>query len=151
MTPSTALDLTWYAQVHHIHSRIGTTQSSQCPDPTHQTYESERTSFENVWKRMVQVQRRVHGQHYTVTFVPEYGSVIGFRRLVKLLTCTAGRFLIILPAAPGIFQRWPIPRGPDSRPSSKESIERFGPDTQRRTNWSSYICGLLDWNFWRCL
>ncbi|KAH6676881.1 hypothetical protein F5X68DRAFT_235056 [Plectosphaerella plurivora] len=59
--------------VHHIHSRIGTTQSPQCPDPTHPTFEAERTSFENVWRRMVRAQRQVHGPEYLVTYVPEYG------------------------------------------------------------------------------
>ncbi|KAF9872552.1 hypothetical protein CkaCkLH20_10049 [Colletotrichum karsti] len=40
--------------VHHIHARIGTTQSSQCPDPSNPVYTEEREFFERLWIKIVQ-------------------------------------------------------------------------------------------------
>ncbi|RAQ52241.1 hypothetical protein AFGD_008724 [Aspergillus flavus] len=57
-----------------IHARIGTTQSSQCPEPTTDVFKEERRFFEDSWKQIIQsiVQQRSS----PITFVPEdgYGS-----------------------------------------------------------------------------
>ncbi|KAJ5161591.1 hypothetical protein N7492_006983 [Penicillium capsulatum] len=55
--------------VGHIHARIGTTQSSQCPDPTHEVFTAEREFFERVWKQIIEVTAKSE----PITFVPEYG------------------------------------------------------------------------------
>ncbi|KAE8346139.1 hypothetical protein BDV24DRAFT_158938 [Aspergillus arachidicola] len=58
--------------VTHIHASIGTTQSSQCPEPTNDVFKEERRFFEDSWKQIIQsiVQQRSS----PVTFVPEYGE-----------------------------------------------------------------------------
>ncbi|CAG7917827.1 unnamed protein product [Penicillium olsonii] len=56
--------------VGHIHARMGTTQSSQCPEPTHETFKEERLYFETVWKQIIDVTATASEP---ITFVPEYG------------------------------------------------------------------------------
>ncbi|OGM49405.1 hypothetical protein ABOM_003519 [Aspergillus bombycis] len=58
-------------RVTHIHARIGTTQSSQCPDPTNDVFTEERRFFENSWKQIIQSIAQQRSS--PVTFVPEYG------------------------------------------------------------------------------
>ncbi|KAK7214423.1 hypothetical protein V2G26_002426 [Clonostachys chloroleuca] len=62
-----------YPHVYHIHSRIGTTQASQCPDPSDPVYEAEVKSFENIWKAVIRAQILRDGKDSTITFVPEWG------------------------------------------------------------------------------
>ncbi|CAG7563104.1 unnamed protein product [Fusarium equiseti] len=57
--------------VTHIHARIGTTQSSQCPEPEHSIFKEEREFFERFWLRVVQARSQ---DSDVITFVPEYGS-----------------------------------------------------------------------------
>ncbi|CAG9998298.1 unnamed protein product [Clonostachys byssicola] len=59
--------------VHHIHSRIGTTQSSQCPDPSDPIYQPEVQCFENIWRRVILTQVERDGPNAIITFVPEWG------------------------------------------------------------------------------
>ncbi|KAF0318588.1 hypothetical protein GQ607_014139 [Colletotrichum asianum] len=59
--------------VHHIHARIGTTQSSQCPDPSNPIYNDEREFFEKLWVKIVQNAVKTRGDDFQVTFTPEYG------------------------------------------------------------------------------
>nr|XP_019011452.1 uncharacterized protein I206_03552 [Kwoniella pini CBS 10737]OCF50233.1 hypothetical protein I206_03552 [Kwoniella pini CBS 10737] len=59
--------------VQHIHARIGTTQSSQCPDPTDPGYTKERVFFENTWKEVIR-SVAAKGERDWVTIVPEYGA-----------------------------------------------------------------------------
>ncbi|KAI0474423.1 hypothetical protein F4859DRAFT_483198 [Xylaria cf. heliscus] len=56
-------------KVEHIHARIGTTQSSQCPDPTNPVFKPEREFFEGFWKRII----TAASPDKPVTFTPEYG------------------------------------------------------------------------------
>ncbi|CAI7615992.1 unnamed protein product [Penicillium bialowiezense] len=56
--------------VGHIHARMGTTQASQCPDPTHEAFKEERKYFESVWKQIIDVTATASEP---ITFVPEYG------------------------------------------------------------------------------
>ncbi|KAM0421126.1 hypothetical protein ACHAPT_011018 [Fusarium lateritium] len=56
-------------RVHHIHARIGTTQSSQCPEPEDLIFKDEREFFEKLWLRIV----KARSQDSVITFVPEYG------------------------------------------------------------------------------
>ncbi|KAB8233576.1 hypothetical protein BDV23DRAFT_174494 [Aspergillus alliaceus] len=58
-------------RVTHIHARIGTTQSSQCPDPTHPMFTVERKFFEDSWKQIIG--SIASKRSSPVTFVPEYG------------------------------------------------------------------------------
>ncbi|KAK7427277.1 hypothetical protein QQZ08_006213 [Neonectria magnoliae] len=55
--------------VSHIHARVGTTQSSQCPDPTNPAFAAERAFFENFWKDCI----KAHKSDDPITWVPEYG------------------------------------------------------------------------------
>ncbi|WWC63269.1 uncharacterized protein I303_105869 [Kwoniella dejecticola CBS 10117] len=57
----------------HIHARIGTTQSSQCPDPNDPEYAKERDFFEKTWKEII---RSVagKGEKDWISIVPEYGA-----------------------------------------------------------------------------
>ncbi|KFZ02879.1 hypothetical protein V502_11428 [Pseudogymnoascus sp. VKM F-4520 (FW-2644)] len=55
--------------VTHIHARIGTTQASQCPDPTNPVFDSERQFFEKIWKQVI----TQFDKSEPITFVPEYG------------------------------------------------------------------------------
>lgn len=70
-------------QVSHIHSRIGTTQSSQCPDPSDPVYEPEVKSFENLWRKSIEAYVKVHGPDATITFVPEWGYVVPARNIAR--------------------------------------------------------------------
>ncbi|CAG8229090.1 unnamed protein product [Penicillium salamii] len=56
--------------VGHIHARMGTTQASQCPDPTHEAFKEERKYFETVWKQIIDATAT---SSEPITFVPEYG------------------------------------------------------------------------------
>ncbi|KAF4957334.1 hypothetical protein FSARC_11333 [Fusarium sarcochroum] len=58
--------------VHHIHTRFGTTQSSQCPEPLNPVFEAERQFFEKLWTRIVRTRAREDADS-VITFVPEYG------------------------------------------------------------------------------
>lgn len=58
-------------QVGHLHTRIGTTQISQCPDPLLPVFAPERKFFERVWVSVVE-QRKKEGADF-ITFVAEYG------------------------------------------------------------------------------
>ncbi|RKL00754.1 hypothetical protein BFJ68_g12620 [Fusarium oxysporum] len=57
-------------RVTHIHARIGTTQSSQCPEPEDPVFKEEREFFERLWLRIVKARSKDSG---LITFVPEYG------------------------------------------------------------------------------
>ncbi|KAK9428186.1 hypothetical protein V1505DRAFT_377780 [Lipomyces doorenjongii] len=59
--------------VHHIHARIGTTQSSQCPDPTNPVFREERQCFERLWQWVIKERFERDGDNTHITFVPEYG------------------------------------------------------------------------------
>ncbi|KAF9884413.1 hypothetical protein FE257_001813 [Aspergillus nanangensis] len=59
--------------VGHIHARTGTTQSSQCPDPLHPAFASEREFFERLWSRIIAHQYKTN-PNARITWVPEYGS-----------------------------------------------------------------------------
>ncbi|KAK6198416.1 hypothetical protein LQW54_010310 [Pestalotiopsis sp. IQ-011] len=61
-----------FPHVEHIHARIGTTQASQCPDPTNPIFKEEREFFERAWLRILEL-RLKNNDLSTVTFVPEYG------------------------------------------------------------------------------
>jgi hypothetical protein len=56
--------------VTHIHARIGTTQSSQCPEPEDPVFKEERQFFEKLWLRIIKARSR---DSDVITFVPEYG------------------------------------------------------------------------------
>ncbi|RWA15047.1 hypothetical protein EKO27_g17 [Xylaria grammica] len=58
--------------VHHIHTRIGTTQSSQCPAPLDPAFKAERESFERIWLQIIK-HRAQEDPNSTITWVPEYG------------------------------------------------------------------------------
>ncbi|KAH8897953.1 hypothetical protein GQ53DRAFT_679349 [Thozetella sp. PMI_491] len=58
--------------VQHIHTRMGTDQSSQIPEPTNPFFDKERQFFENVWKRMIEAFVAARPGE-PITFVPEYG------------------------------------------------------------------------------
>ncbi|KAL7940588.1 hypothetical protein V8C42DRAFT_337163 [Trichoderma barbatum] len=58
--------------VHHLHTRVGTTQSSQCPEPLHSAFQDERTFFERLWLRVIQCRQQAEGDSL-ITWVPEYG------------------------------------------------------------------------------
>ncbi|KAF5976489.1 hypothetical protein FCOIX_7065 [Fusarium coicis] len=57
-------------RVTHIHTRIGTTQSSQCPGPEDPVFKEEREFFERLWLRIVKARSQ---DSDLITFVPEYG------------------------------------------------------------------------------
>ncbi|RAL00060.1 sugar phosphate isomerase/epimerase family protein [Aspergillus ibericus CBS 121593] len=58
--------------VRHIHARMGTTQSSQCPEPLHPAFAAERQFFESLWLRIVQHRQQTEPD-CRLTWVPEYG------------------------------------------------------------------------------
>ncbi|OLN81506.1 hypothetical protein CCHL11_10303 [Colletotrichum chlorophyti] len=58
--------------VHHVHARIGTTQSSQCADPSNPIYSPEREFFERFWTKVIQHSANREAD-YQITFTPEYG------------------------------------------------------------------------------
>ncbi|KAJ5652628.1 hypothetical protein N7507_010054 [Penicillium longicatenatum] len=58
--------------VYHIHSRIGTTQASQCPEPMNPVFEEERLCFERLWMKVLQC-RIKENPDSKIIFVPEYG------------------------------------------------------------------------------
>lgn len=57
-------------RVGHIHARMGTTQSSQCPAPTHEVFKEERRFFETSWKQIIDATATADEP---ITWVPEYG------------------------------------------------------------------------------
>lgn len=57
-------------RVGHIHARMGTTQSSQCPAPTHEAFKEERRFFETAWKQIIDTTAT---KDEPITWVPEYG------------------------------------------------------------------------------
>ena len=59
-------------QVGHIHTRIGTTQSSQCPDPSNPVFTAEREFFEKYWLEIMEWKKR-QDPDCRITWVPEYG------------------------------------------------------------------------------
>ncbi|VUC36254.1 unnamed protein product [Clonostachys rosea] len=59
-------------RVSHIHARIGTTQGSQCPDPSDPTFVAEKTFFDNLWTRIVKDWVK-NNPGAPITFTPEYG------------------------------------------------------------------------------
>ncbi|KAL5365324.1 xylose isomerase-like protein [Aspergillus floccosus] len=58
--------------VGHMHTRTGTTQSSQCPDPTHPAFAAEREFFEKFWLGVITHRQRTDPSS-RITWVPEYG------------------------------------------------------------------------------
>ncbi|OJJ67837.1 hypothetical protein ASPBRDRAFT_199539 [Aspergillus brasiliensis CBS 101740] len=58
--------------VRHIHARMGTTQSSQCPEPLNPAFAAERQFFESLWLRIVK-SRQQTDPNCRITWVPEYG------------------------------------------------------------------------------
>ncbi|OJI89148.1 hypothetical protein ASPTUDRAFT_35237 [Aspergillus tubingensis CBS 134.48] len=58
--------------VRHIHARMGTTQSSQCPEPLNPAFGAERQFFESLWLRIVK-SRQQTDPNCRITWVPEYG------------------------------------------------------------------------------
>lgn len=58
--------------VYHIHARIGTTQASQCPEPTNPVFKEEKECFERIWKDVIR-SRVKDGATRRIVFVPEYG------------------------------------------------------------------------------
>ncbi|KAJ5798308.1 uncharacterized protein N7503_007604 [Penicillium pulvis] len=58
--------------VYHIHTRIGTTQASQCPEPMNPVFEQERLCFERLWTKVLQC-RIEDNPDSKIIFVPEYG------------------------------------------------------------------------------
>ncbi|KAL4731116.1 hypothetical protein ACLX1H_000076 [Fusarium chlamydosporum] len=70
-------------EVTHIHARIGTTQSSQCPEPENPVFDLEREFFEKFWLRIVKARSQ---DSDLITFVPEYGLVLtGAARILTIL------------------------------------------------------------------
>ncbi|KAJ5757380.1 uncharacterized protein N7511_006074 [Penicillium nucicola] len=59
--------------VYHIHARIGTTQASQCPEPTNAVFNEERECFERLWKQVIAARVQDSGPDSRLIFVPEYG------------------------------------------------------------------------------
>ncbi|VUC20279.1 unnamed protein product [Clonostachys rosea] len=57
-------------RVFHMHCRVGTTQSSQCPDPEDPIFKDEREFFDRLWLRIVKARAKDSDM---ITFVPEYG------------------------------------------------------------------------------
>ncbi|KAH7144214.1 hypothetical protein B0J13DRAFT_607626 [Dactylonectria estremocensis] len=86
--------------VSHIHARMGTTQSSQCPDPTNEVFTPERIFFENFWKECIKAQKH----NDIITFVPEYGPYpyhpFGSARTFSEVADTEGARLQVL------FEEW---------------------------------------------
>ncbi|KAH8432844.1 sugar phosphate isomerase/epimerase family protein [Aspergillus melleus] len=62
-----------YFKVNHIHARMGTTQSSQCPEPTNPIFKDERRFFEDSWKQIIEAFATGTFKSEPITFVPEYG------------------------------------------------------------------------------
>ncbi|KAL6700394.1 hypothetical protein J3F84DRAFT_358043 [Trichoderma pleuroticola] len=60
-------------RVSHIHARVGTTQATQCPAPTHPDFEQGRLCYERLWKNILKCQCEKNGLDALITFVPEYG------------------------------------------------------------------------------
>lgn len=61
-----------YQQVRHIHARMGTKQSSQCPEPLNPVFAAERQFFEKFWLRIIKVRQQTDPD-CRITWVPEYG------------------------------------------------------------------------------
>ncbi|KAJ6115204.1 hypothetical protein N7486_000982 [Penicillium sp. IBT 16267x] len=60
------------SHVYHIHTRIGTTQASQCPEPMNPVFKEERQCFERLWMKVLQC-RIEENPDSKIIFVPEYG------------------------------------------------------------------------------
>ncbi|BCS23366.1 sugar phosphate isomerase/epimerase family protein [Aspergillus puulaauensis] len=58
--------------VGHLHTRTGTTQSSQCPEPLNPAFAAEKEFFDNFWLRVVKHKQQTD-PNGRLTFVPEYG------------------------------------------------------------------------------
>ncbi|KAI0442410.1 hypothetical protein F4803DRAFT_519407 [Xylaria telfairii] len=86
--------------VEHIHARIGTTQASQCPDPSNPVFQPEREFFEGLWERII----TAAGSKKPVTFTPEYGPYpyhpFGSTRDFSELADTEGARL------QSLFEKW---------------------------------------------
>ncbi|KAL4994139.1 hypothetical protein BDV10DRAFT_199046 [Aspergillus recurvatus] len=59
-------------RVGHIHTRMGTTQASQCPEPLSPAFAEERAFFEKFWLDIVKHKHQID-PNCRLTFVPEYG------------------------------------------------------------------------------
>ncbi|KAJ5379532.1 hypothetical protein N7509_012651 [Penicillium cosmopolitanum] len=59
-------------KVNHIHARIGTTQSSQCPEPANPAFAAEREFFERFWLDVIEY-KQYKSSGSCITWVPEYG------------------------------------------------------------------------------
>jgi hypothetical protein len=51
---------------------MGTTQSSQCPEPLNPVFAAERQFFENFWLRIIKLRQQTDPD-CVITWVPEYG------------------------------------------------------------------------------
>ncbi|KAL4878269.1 xylose isomerase-like protein [Aspergillus karnatakaensis] len=58
--------------VGHIHTRMGTTQSSQCPEPLNPVFAAEKKFFDTLWLRIVKHKHETD-PNGRLTWVPEYG------------------------------------------------------------------------------
>lgn len=67
-----AAEFTRHVQMYHIHARVGTTQSSQCPDPTDPGYAPELRFFEESWKKIIKANAE-RGERDWISVMPEYG------------------------------------------------------------------------------
>ncbi|KAF4947090.1 hypothetical protein FGADI_10720 [Fusarium gaditjirri] len=56
-------------RVTHIHVHIGTTQSSQCPEPEDPVFKEEREFFERLWLHIIKARSQ---DNNLITFVPEH-------------------------------------------------------------------------------
>lgn len=61
-----------HVQMYHIHARVGTTQSSQCPAPTDPGYAPELRFFEDTWKKIIKANAE-RGDRDWISVMPEYG------------------------------------------------------------------------------
>lgn len=57
--------------VHHVHARMGTIQSSQCPEPLNPVFAEERAFFEWFWLKIIDHYQKQGNE--SLSFVPEYG------------------------------------------------------------------------------
>ncbi|KAF1344371.1 xylose isomerase TIM barrel [Delphinella strobiligena] len=57
--------------VHHVHARMGTIQSSQCPEPLNPIFAEERAFFEWFWLKIIDHYQKQGNE--SLSFVPEYG------------------------------------------------------------------------------
>ncbi|KAJ5995681.1 hypothetical protein N7481_002658, partial [Penicillium waksmanii] len=59
-------------KIHHIHARMGTTQSPQCPEPLDPAFAAEREFFERFWLDVIEYKQNTNSGS-CITWVPEYG------------------------------------------------------------------------------